>query len=83
MAGKFLKAKKSLVLIRIFAGNNDRGGIAELILLIKKARIPVICTCNDRGSQKIRSLVNYCFDLRFQKPKLEQIRVGLRMEIQN
>ncbi|XP_059473115.1 replication factor C subunit 1 [Neocloeon triangulifer] len=59
------------------AGNQDRGGIAELIMLIKKAKVPVICTCNDRGSQKIRSLVNYCFDLRFQKPKLEQIRAAL------
>jgi len=57
-------------------GNQDRGGIGELIILIKKAKVPVICTCNDRGSQKIRSLVNYCFDLRVQKPKLEQIRVN-------
>lgn len=56
------------------AGNEDRGGIQELIALIKDTHVPVICMCNDRNHQKIRSLANYCYDLRFTKPKLEQIR---------
>ena len=30
------------------AGNEDRGGVAELIALIKTTRIPIICICNDR-----------------------------------
>ena len=47
----------------------------ELISLIKNTKIPVICMCNDRNSQKIRSLANYCFDLRFQRPRVEQIKV--------
>ena len=34
--------------------------------------------CNDRNSQKIRSLANYCFDLRFQRPRVEQIKVHHR-----
>ncbi len=62
------------------AGNEDRGGIAELILLIKQSKIPVICMCNDRNHQKIRSLANYCFDLRFQRPRAEQIK-GAMMSI--
>ncbi|RXM35645.1 Replication factor C subunit 1 [Acipenser ruthenus] len=56
------------------AGNEDRGGIQELIGLIKNTKIPIICMCNDRNHQKIRSLVNYCFDLRFQRPRVEQIK---------
>nr|CAG4641095.1 EOG090X0AVC [Eulimnadia texana] len=56
------------------AGNEDRGGVQELIALIKKAKIPIVCICNDRSHPKMRSLVNYCFDLRFSKPRLEQIR---------
>ncbi|KAK3742285.1 hypothetical protein QZH41_013114 [Actinostola sp. cb2023] len=56
------------------AGNEDRGGMQELISLIKGSKIPIICMCNDRNSQKIRSLVNYCFDLRFQRPRVEQIK---------
>ncbi|RZC31761.1 replication factor C subunit 1 [Asbolus verrucosus] len=62
------------------AGNEDRGGIQELIQLIKNSSIPIICMCNDRNHPKIRSLVNYCFDLRFTKPKLEQIR-GAMMSV--
>jgi DNA polymerase III delta prime subunit len=57
------------------AGNEDRGGVAELIQLIKNSKIPIICMCNDRNHQKIRSLANYCFDLRFQRPRVEQIKV--------
>ncbi|EDW32619.1 GL13172 [Drosophila persimilis] len=56
------------------AGNEDRGGIQELIALIKDSSVPIICMCNDRNHPKIRSLVNYCFDLRFQRPRLEQIK---------
>ena len=62
------------------AGNEDRGGMAELINLIKASKVPVICMCNDRNHQKIRSLANYCFDLRFQRPRAEQIK-GAMMSI--
>ena len=48
----------------------------ELIQLIKRTQIPIVCICNDRGHTKIRSLSNYCFDLRFQRPRVEQIKVG-------
>jgi hypothetical protein len=33
------------------AGNEDRGGVAELIALIKTTRIPIICICNDRSGK--------------------------------
>jgi replication factor C subunit 1 len=59
------------------AGNEDRGGVQELIGLIKKSKVPIICICNDRQHLKIRSLANYCFDLRFAKPRVEQIRSAL------
>lgn len=47
--------------------SGDRGGMAFLISLIKKTRIPIICMCNDRSSPKVRSLANHCLDLRFRK----------------
>ncbi|KAA8594839.1 hypothetical protein FQN60_011974, partial [Etheostoma spectabile] len=56
------------------AGNEDRGGIQEMIGLIRNSKIPIICMCNDRNHQKIRSLANYCYDLRFQRPRVEQIK---------
>lgn len=51
----------------------DRGGMTELIQLIKKSRIPIICICNDRSSPKVRSLANYCLDLRFRRPDARQV----------
>ncbi|XP_061438963.1 replication factor C subunit 1 isoform X2 [Rhineura floridana] len=62
------------------AGNEDRGGIQELIDLIKHTKVPIICMCNDRNHPKIRSLVHYCFDLRFHRPRVEQIK-GSMMSI--
>jgi len=49
-------------------GAGDRSGISELIKMIKISKVPIICICNDRQSQKIRSLVPYCLDLRYQRP---------------
>ena len=51
----------------------DRGGGAALIQMIKKSKLPIICICNDRQDAKIRSLANYCLDLRFLKPSVEEI----------
>uniref|UniRef100_A0A8D8WJC6 Activator 1 large subunit n=1 Tax=Cacopsylla melanoneura TaxID=428564 RepID=A0A8D8WJC6_9HEMI len=59
------------------AGNEDRGGVQELIQLIKAAKVPVICMCNDRSHPKIRSLVNYCFDLPVHRPRVEQIKAAM------
>lgn len=60
----------------------DRGGIADLIASIKISKIPIICICNDRYSQKLKSLVNYCSDLRFRKPRKQEIAKRL-MQIAN
>ena len=40
--------------------SGDRGGVSALIKLIDSSQVPVICICNDRGSQKIKSLANHC-----------------------
>lgn len=70
------------------SGNADRAGVflflitslsylkmSELIQMLKRTKVPIICICNDRQSMKVRSLANYCYDLRFQKPRVEQIKV--------
>lgn len=54
-------------------GGSDRGGVAELIKIIKISRVPIICICNDRQSQKVKSLANHCFDLRVRRPMKSQI----------
>uniref|UniRef100_A0A0E0MGH2 Replication factor C subunit 1 n=2 Tax=Oryza punctata TaxID=4537 RepID=A0A0E0MGH2_ORYPU len=58
----------------------DRGGVADLIASIKISKIPIVCICNDRYSQKLKSLVNYCLLLNFRKPTKQQMGKRL-MEI--
>jgi len=68
--------QKNLILmdeIDGMAGNEDRGGVAALIQIIKNTKIPIICICNDRQSQKLRSLTNYCYDIKFSKPDKRQV----------
>ena len=52
----------------------------ELIQMIKTTKIPIICICNDRQSMKVRSLASHCYDLRFQRPKVDQIK-GAMMSV--
>ena len=58
-------------------GSGERGGISELIDTIKRTRIPIICVCNDRYSQKLKSLMNHCLDIPFQRPNKLTVRKRL------
>ncbi|KAF9568365.1 hypothetical protein EC968_002933 [Mortierella alpina] len=72
-------AKKQLIIMDEVDGmaGGDRGGVAQLISFIKKTQVPIICICNDRQSPKVRSLVNSCFDLKFQRPQVNHVRARL------
>jgi replication factor C subunit 1 len=48
--------------------SGDRGGVAAIINMVKSTKVPIICICNDRGSEKIRSLAAHCYDIKFHKP---------------
>ena len=43
----------------------DRGGVADLIQTLKGAKLPIICICNDKYNQKLKSLRNHCLELDF------------------
>lgn len=58
-------------------GGSDRGGMAELLKIMKTSKIPIICICNDRQSQKVKSLANSCLDLRVKRPTKQQIAARL------
>ncbi|KAG0418311.1 hypothetical protein HPB47_004950 [Ixodes persulcatus] len=79
LTGEGLSSKHMLIMDEVdgMAGNQDRGGVQELIALIKSTRIPIVCICNDRSHPKMRSLVNYCFDLRFYRPQVKQIQAAM------
>jgi replication factor C subunit 1 len=68
--------QKNLILmdeIDGMSGNEDRGGVATLIQIIKMSKTPIICICNDRQNQKLKSLTNYCYDIKFNKPDKRQV----------
>ncbi len=81
LAGNSLLNQKPFVILMdevdgMSAG--DRGGNAAVIEVIKKTQVPIICICNDRGSQKIRSLAGHCYDLKFAKPMKQQVGRGIQ-----
>lgn len=49
----------------IFSIVIDRGGIAALIQMIKKSKIPIICICNDKHSTKVTKFKIFTFDSNF------------------
>ena len=61
------QGKKSVIIMDEIdgLGGSDRGGVAAVIQVIKNTKTPIICICNDRYNQKLRSLTNYCFDVKF------------------
>lgn len=73
--GGELQQKNLIVMDEVdgMSGNDDRGGIAAVIELIKKTKNPIVCIANDRQSPKLRSLANHCYDLKFAKPDKRQV----------
>lgn len=41
----------------------DRGGVNDLIQSIHRSKVPIICICNDKYNQKLRSLRNHTLEL--------------------
>ena len=56
----------------------DRGGMAALLSVIKSSKMPIICICNDRQSQKVKTLANHALDLRFRRPAAAEVKTALR-----
>ncbi len=53
--------------------SGDFGGNAELIALLKRTSTPIICVCNDRLKDSVKSLAEYCLDLKFAPPDAAKV----------
>lgn len=60
------------------SGVEDRGGVGELLNIVKSTHVPIICICNDRQSRKLQSIANHLYDLRFRQLTLEQIKATMK-----
>lgn len=84
--GKDLNVKKRVIIMDEVDGmTSDRGGIPELINIIKNSKSKFVCICNDASHIKMRTLANNCLDIRFRKldsrsilPKIKSI-----LEVEN
>lgn len=70
------ETKDAIILDEIdgMAGNEDRGGIGQLMIEIKNAKKPMIFICNDGQHQKLRSLKDKCEVVEFRRPDFDSIR---------
>ena len=77
--GGELQEKNLIIMDEVdgMSGNEDRGGISAIIDIIKKTKIPIICIANDRQNIKLKTLANYCYDLKFVHPDKRAISVRL------
>lgn len=92
--GRASETKDAIILDEIdgMAGNEDRGGIAQLMIEMKNTKKPMIFICNDGQHQKLRSLKDKCEVIEFRKPDYNSIKAvvsriaqqeGLRMDTIN
>jgi replication factor C subunit 1 len=47
--------------------------VNDLIQSIKASKLPIICICNDKYKQSLKSLKNHCLELDWRKPTKQQI----------
>jgi len=55
----------------------DRGGVTDLIDSIKATKIPIVCICNDKYKQSLKSLKNHCLELEWRRPTKVQVAARL------
>lgn len=59
--------KRVIIMDEVDGMTSDRGGIPELVNIIKNTKTPIICICNDKTHPKMRTLASHCLDIHFRK----------------
>lgn len=54
-------------------GAGDRGGLQALMQVIKTSKCPIICVCNDRQHEKVQTIANHSYDIKFHRPNKNDI----------
>jgi len=64
--------ENALIVSDIDCGN-DYGFISSLVECIKDTHIPIICICDNRYDQGIKPILNYCYDIKLNKPTYNDV----------
>ncbi|ORD94074.1 RFC1 [Enterospora canceri] len=76
--GSVLGIQRVIVMDEVDGMSSDRGGIAELIKIVKESSIPIICIANDRTHPKLRTLMSHCNEVKFRKPVISSVLPRLK-----
>jgi len=52
----------------------DQGGLPQVASLIRKSRVPVVCTAGDGYNKRMKAVGSLCFAVRLLRPMLEQVQ---------
>jgi replication factor C subunit 1 len=78
------KSLKQLLIMDEVDGmsSGDRGGLQDLVDTIKKTHIPIVCICNDRFNQKLRTLQNHTETINYSRPNKNSVKKRLKTIVQ-
>ena len=65
--------QQNIIVISDIDTCSDHGFIPWITECIKNSEIPIICICDDRYSQNIKPILNYCYDIKLGKPTYEEV----------
>ncbi|KAH7156811.1 putative replication factor C protein [Dactylonectria macrodidyma] len=71
------ETKKKIVLVMDEVdgmSGGDRGGVGALAKFCKKTEVPLILICNERKLPKMKPFDHVAFDIRFNRPTVDQVR---------
>jgi replication factor C subunit 1 len=65
--------KQNIFVIHDIDCYDDYGFISCVVNCMKETKIPVVATCNNRYDQSLKPIIQYCLDVKFQKPNAQDI----------
>jgi replication factor C subunit 1 len=65
--------QENILVVSDIDSGGDYGFISSLVECIKISKIPIIFICDNRYDQSIKSLLNYCYDIKLSKPNYSDI----------
>jgi len=70
---KTCDGQENILVFSDIDSGNDYGFISSLTECIKETKIPIICICDNRYDQSIKQILNYCFDIKMNKPSYQDV----------
>jgi replication factor C subunit 1 len=65
--------QENVLVVSDIDSGSDYGFISSLTECIKDSKIPIICICDNRYEQSIKPILNYCFDIKLNKPNYQDV----------